>query len=244
MSCKNTTCRNSLQCQDAEVEVSLEAVHRGSGDPTTGKSVCSSASNYLVEHTASAFLAHHPTAKQDITSAVCVPDVFTASECMSIICEAQVVGLERAKIFRNGKSVKSYGRTCSAVWLPRKPSREWIYQRVVNSSLSTNDQNFRFQIDDIQTLQVLEYRAFQRFFWHYDTFIDSRRKLTAVFNLSDPKDYIGGGFRIIGEIYNKWWLRQRGAGVWFPSFVRHCAKAPIWGRRWVLVAWLLGEEFK
>lgn len=153
--------------------------------------------------------------------------------------------MERAKILRNGKSIKNYGRTCSATWLPRnKAAREWIYQRVITHTLDVNDANYRFNLDDIQALQVLEYKKFQRFFWHYDTYVGSRRKLTAVFNLSDPKDYWGGGFRIMGEIHNRQYLRERGAGVWFPSFVRHCAKAPLMGKRWVLVAWMLGEEFK
>jgi hypothetical protein len=221
------------------VEVS---VNSGKGEPSTG-TVCSD-TNRPVKHAETSFILETPTVKQDMAVAVCSPLVFTPNQCTSIILDAHVAGMERAKILRNGKSVKSYARTCSSTWLPRNEKNDWMYRRMIETTAEINANNYGFHIDGIQSIQILRYQPLQRFYWHYDSYLDSGRKITAVVNLSDPKDYVAGGLRVLGEIHNKKYLRDRGAGVWFPSCLRHCAKAPWWGERWVLVAWFLGGNFR
>ena len=221
------------------VEVS---VNSGKGEPSTG-TVCSSVCS-PVKHAETSFILDTPSVKQDMAVAVCSPFVFTPNQCTSIILDAQVTGMERAKILRGGKSIRSYARTCSSAWLPRNDKNDWMYKRMIDATAEINANNYGFHIDGIQSIQILRYQPLQRFDWHYDCYLDSGRKLTAVVNLSDPKDYVAGGLRVLGEIHNKKYLRDRGAGVWFPSCLRHCAKAPWWGERWVLVAWFLGGNFK
>lgn len=218
------------------------AVNSGKGEPSTGN-VCSSIER-PVKHAAASFLSDLPSVKQDITAGVCSPMVFTPNQCTSIILEAQIAGMERSKIFRNGKEVKSYARTCTSAWLPRNEKNDWMYRRMIEATADINANNYGFHIDNIQTIQILRYQPLQKFSWHYDTFPDSGRKLTGVVNLSNPKDYVGGGLRLMGELHNAKYVRDRGAGVWFPSCLRHCARAPWWGERWVLVAWFLGGNYR
>jgi predicted 2-oxoglutarate/Fe(II)-dependent dioxygenase YbiX len=109
---------------------------------------------------------------------------------------------------------------------------------------SINAEQWRFDIQGIQQLQILRYRPFQRFKWHYDTYTGSDRKLTAVVNLSAPHEYIGGGLQVKADIENVRFMREQGAGCWFPSYLEHRARAPIWGTRWVLVAWFTGPAWR
>ena len=216
--------------------------HRGSGEPTTGTTVCSSDTPCLTPAIPPP-LEPIATAKYDLASAVIRPGILTPNQCRSVILEAQMVGMSRATILRNGKSIKNYARTCDSCWLDRNQKNEWLYEIVTKAACDISEANFGFLLKDVQKLQVLRYKPLQWFRWHVDIFPDSMRKMTAVVNLSDPSDYVGGGFRIDGNTYNKEYARDRGAGTFFPSFIRHCAKAPIWGERWVLVAWLLGPRF-
>jgi PKHD-type hydroxylase len=107
-----------------------------------------------------------------------------------------------------------------------------------------NEENWNFDVPGIQQLQILKYSPLQQFWWHFDTFTGSDRKLTAVVNLSDPSEYLGGGLQVKTDIENKQFMREQGAGCWFPSYIEHRAKAPIWGTRWVLVAWLTGPAWR
>jgi len=218
------------------------AVNSGKGEPSTG-TVCSSVSS-PVKHAATSFILDTTSVKQDMTAGVCRPMVFTHNQCMSIMIEATLAGMERSKVLKNGKEVKSRSRTCHSAWLPRSDKTEWMYRRMIEATSEINATNYGFHIDGIQSIQILRYQPLQRFDWHYDTYPDSERKLTACVNLSDPKNYVGGGLRLLGDLYNKEYARDRGAGVWFPSCLKHCAKAPWWGERWVLVAWFLGGNFR
>jgi hypothetical protein len=80
------------------VEVS---VNSGKGEPSTG-TVCSSVCS-PVKHAETSFILDTPSVKQDMAVAVCSPFVFTPNQCTSIILDAQVTGMERAKILRGWK---------------------------------------------------------------------------------------------------------------------------------------------
>ena len=109
---------------------------------------------------------------------------------------------------------------------------------------SIHAEQWRFDIQGIQQWQILRYSPLQKFSWHWDTFTGSDRKLTAVVNLSAPTEYLGGGLQVKAGIDNVRFIREQGAGCWFPSYVEHRARAPIFGTRWVLVAWLTGPAWR
>lgn len=183
--------------------------------------------------------------KQKVLTAVTIPNVLTRSQCEMIIQDANVIGMNRAPVMaKDGRSVTSRTRTCASCWLPKAPHFRWIYNYMAAVIDDVNTEHYQFDVMDMQNLQVLRYRPGQWFKWHFDTFDGSDRKLTCVINLSRPEDYLCGGLRIDGDWYNVERYADQGAATIFPSWMKHCAKAPILGTRWALVAWITGPAWK
>ena len=123
---------------------------------------------------------------------------------------------------------------------------KWLYSYVAAVTDEVNSEHYRFDITDMQQLQVLRYRPGQWFRWHFDA-IETEgdiRKMTMVINLSRPNDYYLGGLRVDGNWHNVKHAEDQGAASFFPSWMKHCARAPIWGTRWVLVAWITGPAWR
>ena len=183
--------------------------------------------------------------KQKILTAVTVPQVLTRSQCEMIRQDADIIGMKRAPVMaKDGKNVLSRTRTCASCWLPKAPHFQWLYNYVAAVTDEVNTAHFQFDVMDMQTLQVLRYRPGQWFRWHFDTFDGSDRKLTMVINLSEPNDYIGGGLQVEGEWEGMEHRMKQGAATFFPAWMKHRARAPIFGTRWALVAWITGPAWK
>lgn len=183
--------------------------------------------------------------KQKILTAVTVPQVLTRSQCEMIRSDADIIGMKRAPVMaKDGRNVLSRTRTCASCWLPKSPHFQWLYNYVAAVTDEVNTAHFRFDVMDMQNLQVLRYRPGQWFKWHFDTFDGSDRKLTMVINLSRPEEYLGGGLQVDGDWYGVEHRKAQGAATFFPAWMKHRAKAPIWGTRWALVAWITGPQWK
>ena len=183
--------------------------------------------------------------KQKILTAVTVPQVLTRSQCEMIIRDAGVIGMKRAPVMAKDGSVVNYRtRTCSSCWLPKAPHFQWLYNYLAAVVDQVNTEHYRFDVMDMQNLQVLRYRPLQKFDWHFDTFDGSDRKLTCVINLSRPEEYIGGGLRVAGDWEGVEKSAHQGSANFFPTWMKHRAVAPIWGTRWALVAWITGPAWR
>jgi PKHD-type hydroxylase len=183
--------------------------------------------------------------KQKILTAVTVPQVLTRSQCEMIRQDADIIGMKRAPVMaKDGKNVLSRTRTCASCWLPKAPHFQWLYNYVAAVTDEVNTAHYRFDVMDMQNLQVLRYRPGQWFKWHFDTFDGSDRKLTMVINLSRQEEYVGGGLQVDGDWHGVEYRKVQGAATFFPSWMKHRAKAPIWGTRWALVAWITGPQWK
>ena len=183
--------------------------------------------------------------KQKILTAVTEPEGLTASQCEMIIQDAGVIGMKRAPVLaKDGSNVRSRTRTCSSCWIPKALHYNWLYNYVWALACEINDKNYKFAIHDMQQLQVLRYRPFQKFRWHFDTYDGSERKLTMVINLSKPTSYLGGGLQVEADWHNSEYASEQGAISVFPSWIKHRARAPWFGERWVLVAWITGPEWR
>ena len=182
---------------------------------------------------------------QKILTAVTVPQVLTRSQCEMIRQDADIIGMKRAPVMaKDGKNVLSRTRTCASCWLPKAPHFQWLYNYVAAVTDEVNKAHYRFDVMDMQNLQVLRYSPGQWFKWHFDTFDGSDRKLTMVINLSRPEEYVGGGLQVDGDWHGVEHRKVHGAATFFPSWMKHRAKAPIWGTRWALVAWITGPQWK
>lgn len=182
---------------------------------------------------------------QKILTAVTVPQVLTRSQCEMIVGDATVIGMKRAPVLaKDGSHVKSLNRTCASCWIPKAPNFQWIYNYVAAVVDDVNTTHYQFDIQDMQNFQVLRYRPGQWFRWHFDTFDGSDRKLTMVINLSRQEEYVGGGLQVDGDWDGVEHRKAQGAATFFPSWMKHRAKAPIFGTRWALVAWITGPAWK
>ncbi len=155
--------------------------------------------------------------------------------------------MKRAPVLaKDGTRVKSRTRTCSSCWIPRSQHHLWIYNYLAAVVEQVNREHYRFDVTDMQQLQILRYRPLQKFDWHFDTYTSEApvRKLTAVVNLSDPSEYLGGGLQVKADMEGANFIREQGAGCLFPSHIEHRARAPIWGTRWALVAWITGPAWR
>ena len=185
------------------------------------------------------------TFKQKVLTASVDRYVLTPGQCMMLRQDAEVIGMKRATVMKkDGTTRKSFARSCSSCWIPYGTHNNWIYKIMREITELINAEHWRFDITGMQQLQILKYNPLQQFWWHWDTFTGSDRKLTAVVNLSAPHEYLGGGLQVKADLENPRFIREQGAGTWFPSYIEHRARAPIWGTRWVLVAWLTGPSWR
>jgi hypothetical protein len=184
--------------------------------------------------------------KQKVLTAAVDRYVLTPTQCMMLRQDAQVIGMKRAPVLAKDGVTRTVSRTrtCTSCWIPFAPHYKWLYSIINELTMAINAEHYRFDVTGVQQLQILRYSPLQRFSWHWDTFTGSDRKLTAVVNLSAPTEYLGGGLQVKADIDNVRFIREQGAGCWFPSYVEHRARAPIWGTRWVLVAWFTGPAWR
>jgi len=126
-----------------------------------------------------------------------------------------------------------------------------LYNHIRHANQSSS---WNFQIDDCQQLQVAIYEPGEKYDWHVDEDIETRqayrydgefcrqRKLSAVCQISESSDFVGGGLFLKGIDDSV--LKEQGDIVVFPSFLEHKAEEVKSGKRITIVAWATGEYWK
>lgn len=179
--------------------------------------------------------------------------IFSEEECDNICSTASEHTRGKGQVLTNGTGgIKDLlARNCELAWLPHSTDTAWMYLRINAFVRDVNEQWLNFELDgEMESLQYLEYGFGQFYGWHQDNGSDavSRRKLTAVIQLSDPSDYIGGATKIDSQTFmeNGDFVdrapKTRGSITIFPSHLRHFARPVLWGRRKALVAWFHGNR--
>lgn len=135
-------------------------------------------------------------------------------------------------------------RVSDVRWLPRDDASEWLYGRM-NAILQQLNQRFwRFDLVDLEVLQLARYGVGGHYDWHLDLGPGpaTLRKLSLSIQLSDPASYDGGDLEftdVVGPI-----SRDRGAAVVFPSYLRHRVTTVSRGERWSVVGWFVGPPYR
>lgn len=172
--------------------------------------------------------------------------LFDEEQCERIvkICKSDVP-TTKAQVITDGSSIDQiFSRNCKSGWLFEEQKNQWIFDAIKKAIIDINDRTFRFEVDHMEPLQYLEYGPLQFYNKHVDNGDDAvaTRKLSAVIQLSDPKDYLGGSLAIDSNCALRHAPRGRGRVVIFPSHLPHKAN-PVWiGKRKVLVAWIRGTK--
>tara|TARA_R100001163_G_C5048170_1_gene185224 strand:+ start:764 stop:1387 length:624 start_codon:yes stop_codon:yes gene_type:complete len=143
-------------------------------------------------------------------------------------------------------------------------SDPWIYQKIVPIIETANrNAEWNFEISYFESIQFTKYKLNQFYSWHSDPFPGPYdrpnvpdfhgkiRKLSAVVQLSDPKNYKGGEFEIQPRNTDKpnykinvKEIKPKGSVLVFPSHLWHRVKPVTKGIRYSLVIWCLGYPFK
>jgi len=168
---------------------------------------------------------------------------FSKDECSRIIDSFSPKCVNAATVFGNNYSET---RRTSVTWIPKNPSTQWIYDKLVEMASEANEAMFGFKITNlIDQIQFASYDESVKgtFANHVDMGAEDRyscRKLSMSVQLSDPVDYEGGDFVITN---NKWPPKEQGNVILFPSFLEHRVDPVTKGRRYSLVLWFYGPPY-
>lgn len=112
------------------------------------------------------------------------------------------------------------------------------------------NENWGFNIDGQQIMQVADYAENQHFDWHMDVIPFSGptdRKVSVVCLMTDPEEYVGGLFQV-QHLQDDTDIRmvplQKGTIVAFPSVLRHTVTPVLQGVRRSTTLWLTGPCFR
>lgn len=189
----------------------------------------------------------------------------SSKDCDNIIQFSKKKSFKKASVYQNGNIDKSRKdlkfRKTDVTWLDLKPLYDLITPYVQEANIKSG---WNFNINGVEKIQLAKYEKGAFFDWHPDQMeepfndpTDKRtfgkiRKLSVSINLSNPKDYTGGDFKMLLPSKDPKKLKEenikqikpRGSIVIFPSFVKHCVTKIKKGTRYSLVLWYLGERFK
>ena len=167
--------------------------------------------------------------------------LLTQEECEKVM----KLGVELSRATVGGGQV-SHHRTCFGGWVEPTPETEWLFDKVMRSGLIANEFHYKFDIDGMESMNLLQYEAGQQFKDHFDnsTTATEKRKITISIQLTDGLDYAGGDLAVYGTPIQNYLTRERGDAMIFPSYLLHSASPVTAGTRHALVGWLSGPRLK
>jgi predicted 2-oxoglutarate/Fe(II)-dependent dioxygenase YbiX len=139
-------------------------------------------------------------------------------------------------------------RNSKVRWINNDEENRWIYEKILPLIQYINGQYFRFDLNNIEPLQLTEYDQNYGGFYtkHVDHGYDKNmnRKLSFVIFLSDPSEYEGGELLLYNSTEPIKPEEKKGNVVFFPSYVLHEVTPVKSGIRNTLVGWINGPRFK
>lgn len=138
-------------------------------------------------------------------------------------------------------------RKSSVMFIDNNEENDWIYSRLADIAITTNNQVYWFDILGFhQELQLTRYSKGDFFEWHQDFGAGaiSARKLSMTIQLSDPNEYEGGDlqFMINQNIVSA--PREKGTIIIFPSYAMHRVTPITKGTRQSIVGWVSGPPYR
>jgi len=132
--------------------------------------------------------------------------------------------------------------------LDDRDAHTWLYEIITRVFTSANEQ-MRYDIAPAMNdpIEILRYDADDEgfFVWHADTMpFDMTRKMSVVVPLSDPQEFEGGKLQFLQNGAMAEVLQEPGRPVVFPSWLIHQVTPITGGRRYSLVAWIRGPNWR
>ena len=181
--------------------------------------------------------------KRKLCDAVTYVSLFTPGECKDIVNMGNSLIKEEGRLqHKNGRWAKGVGRNCSIAWFHTTSiGSGWFFKKLHYALQSINDEYYGFKIKVPYSLQFTEYKAFQKYDWHFDNGAENdTRSLACVVNLQNA--VLGGGTEIkANEWKNGEFSGDVGSATIFPCYLLHRAKKVYLGTRYSLVGWTKTE---
>ena len=175
-------------------------------------------------------------------------EALSSQNASRTIAEGLELGLASAKVLKSGQYQENPEVRRSTVGFFDPVKHAWLYTVVQDLGIPMNQKHFGFDLTGIQTLQFTEYLDTDEghYGWHTDFDPNMQpRKLSVCIQLSDPATYEGGNLELmINGTMNVTGFRELGAATMFPSWVMHRVAPVTKGKRYSLVCWFVGPEFR
>lgn len=169
----------------------------------------------------------------------------------NIIKECELYDAETANLGFAGNNSDSNVRRSTVRWIDRNDvNSKFIADMIWEYATEANRNSFGFDISLIRDIQYTQYEAENsgKYDWHFDTFWANPRtfdrKLSVIFQLSDPSEYQGGKFELDKQYQQPEGFEEKGSILVFPSFLSHRVTPVTKGVRKSLVSWIEGPKFR
>jgi PKHD-type hydroxylase len=169
----------------------------------------------------------------------------TPEECQKIIDIGNNKNKIEAKIGNKNDANISYRKNHIA-WLDENDI-DWLYPKMTDAINYLNNNYFNFDLYGFtENLQFTEYNELNDFYdKHTDSMFKGKiRKLSIVIQLSDPETYEGSNLEIYLASDPVVIQKTQGSLIAFPSYILHKVTPLTKGKRYSLVAWISGPNFK
>lgn len=187
-----------------------------------------------------------------------VENVFSSEECKKVLDmfdeydkEIGIVGKPSIEDDTNSEYTNVFDsnlRNCYVTYVDKTDKNKWIHDRIEKCIKEENEKYWKCQITDYsQPMRLMTYKKDQHFgSWHQDNGVKetSFRKLTAILQVSDPKDYEGGEFQISGSEELPPESKKQGNIIIFPCYLLHRVTKVTKGTRHSVVHRAIGEPFR
>ncbi|MCL2932534.1 MAG: 2OG-Fe(II) oxygenase [Trichodesmium sp. MAG_R03] len=175
---------------------------------------------------------------------------FTVDECDWIISLLQNVETSQNCIVE--VTNPSY-RQVSAWSIYQTQETNWVWQRLINNVIYANSYWWNYDLVGIlEPIQLICYdsnNTSHKIKDNCDLHIDNEypfsfRKISFSVELSDPNSYEGAELNLYVQTNPQVLPRGRGTMTMFPSFILHEVIPIISGKRWALIGWVTGPQFR
>lgn len=192
-----------------------------------------------------------------------LPRAIPAHECEDIIEYGKSLNPTEGKTFSSDSMLSSEEKQEHSEKIRRSKtvfiSDTWL-KKDLSSIVDYANKSWKFDLSFEEDVQFTEYEPRGHYTWHNDSIKNPmnlknmQRKLSMSVQLSKPEDYEGGDlrFNLRGlDSHNADTVispppefKQQGSIVIFPSFLWHKVEPITSGKRYSLVMWTLGEQWK
>lgn len=182
-----------------------------------------------------------------IASYAYMKNVFTPEECKLIIDIGLKKELINATVNATNQQYKPDLRKNKISWLEAEDGLEFMYRKLTDVTLALNNEFFGFDLFGIT--EKTQFSVYEHigdgFKLHFDkTYGSVIRKLSLIIQLSDPSEHEGCELKVYTGSIPEVMPKDQGTVIAFPGYVMHEVSPLISGKRYTLVAWLGGPNFK